>query len=261
MSDRIKVETANGVCTISLNRPEALNALENSMIAALVHALEAAEQADDVRAVLIRGEGKAFCAGDDLVDMGTQEHPEPADVFERYSRGYPAIVERMLRLDKPVVVAVRRYALGAGLELALAADVVVAEPGAKLGLPFVLRGIAAGTSILPRRAPDHLVRRMLFLGDMITAQEAHNLGIVGYLAQDRDVDDVAEDIVGKLAQGASRAIGLMKAALRTSESLPLREALTVQVAATAASALTPDFAEGKAAFTEKRDPQFGGRTL
>ena len=259
MTDRIQTTVENGVCAISLNRPEALNALENTMIATIVDELDRAAASPEVRAILLRGEGKAFCAGDDLVDMGTPEHPESPDLVERYSRGYPAIVDRMTTIEKPIVVSVRRYALGAGLEMALAADLIVAEPGAKLGLPFVLRGIAAGTSLLPRRAPVHLVQRMLYLGEMITAEEAHGLGVVGHLAEDQDVDELAQELAGRLAGGATRAIGLMKTALRTSQTLSLSDALHVQVGATAASVLTEDFAEGKAAFTEKRDPEFGGR--
>lgn len=259
MTDRIRTSVEQGVCTITLNRPEALNALENTMIATIVAELERAGADPDVRAILLRGEGKAFCAGDDLVDMGTEEHPESSDLVERYSRGYPAIVERMLTLEKPIVVSVRRYALGAGLEMALAADLIVAEPQAKLGLPFVLRGIAAGTSLLPKRAPVHLVQRMLYLGEMITAEDAHRMGVVGHLAEDTDVDELALATARRLAVGATRAIGLMKTALRTSETLSVRDALTVQVGATAASVLTEDFTEGKVAFTQKRDPEFGGR--
>ena len=125
--------------------------------------------------------------------------------------------------------------------------------------PFVLRGIAAGTSLLPKRAPVHLVQRMLYLGEMITAEDAHRMGVVGHLAEDTDVDELALATARRLAVGATRAIGLMKTALRTSETLSVRDALTVQVGATAASVLTEDFTEGKVAFTQKRDPEFGGR--
>lgn len=258
MTDRVRVETQGGLCTISLNRPEALNALENSMIATIVDAFENAADDAEVRAVLLRGEGMAFCAGDDLVDMGTPEHPESQDMIERYTNGYPAIVQRMMKIEKPVVVVVRKYALGAGLEMALAGDVIVAEPTARLGLPFVLRGIAAGTSILPKRAPVHLVQKMLYMGESISAEQAHALGLVGYLATDCDVDELGNQVGRQLARAATSTIGLMKTALRASESLTVQEALSIQVVATAASALTSDFAEGKAAFAEKRDPQFGG---
>lgn len=260
MSKRVLVESAGGVCTISLNRPDALNALENSMIAAINAALDQAEVDEDVRAILIRGEGRAFCAGDDLIDMGTPEHPEPNDLHVRYADGYPSIVKRMLAIQKPIVVAVRKYGLGAGFEIALAADIIVAEPTAKFGLPFVLRGIAAGTSLLPRRTSLHLAQRLLFLGEMITAEEAHTLGIVAALSSaDQDVDDLARAMADRLATSATRAIGLMKSALHASESLGVQDALTVQVGATVGSVLTNDFAEGKLAFTNRRDARYEGK--
>lgn len=260
MSERVLTTTAGGVCVISLNRPDALNALDNSMIAAINEALDQAERDEDVRAILIRGEGRAFCAGDDLIDMGTPEHPEPSDLHARYAGGYPSIVMRLLAIQKPIVVAVRKYALGAGLEIALAADIIVAEPTAKFGLPFVLRGIAAGTSLLPRRASPHLARRLLFLGEMITAEEAHTLGIVATLSgAEHDVDDLARATVDRLATSATRAIGLMKSAMQASESLGVHDALNVQVGATVGSVLTDDFAEGKLAFTEKREARYEGK--
>ncbi|WP_200330810.1 enoyl-CoA hydratase/isomerase family protein [Leucobacter sp. L43] len=259
MTERVAVRVADGVCTISLNRPEALNALENSMIAAVNAALDAAEVDDQVRAILIRGEGRAFCAGDDLIDMGTPEHPEPEDLSERYTNGYPSIVLRMLAIEKPIVVAVRKYGLGAGFEIALAADLIVAEPTAKFGLPFVLRGIAAGTSLLPKRAPAHLARRLLFLGDMITATEAHHVGIVATLSADGvDIDDLARDAAARLASSATRAIGLMKRALGGSEALSVVESFGAQVKATVSSVQTADFAEGKLAFTQKRPAEYQG---
>lgn len=260
MTERVLVQTVDGVCTISLNRPEAINALENSMIAAINVALDQAAADEGVRAILIRGEGRAFSAGDDLIEMGTPEHPESNDLHVRYGDGYPSIVERMLAIQKPILVAVRRYAFGAGFEIALAADIIVAEPTAKFGLPFVLRGIAAGTSLLPKRAPMHLAQRLLFLGDTITGEEAHGLGLVAALSStDIDVDDLGRTLADRLANSATRAIGLMKSAMHVSESLGLREALAVQVGATVGSVLTDDFTEGKLAFTEKRDAQFEGR--
>ncbi|MGM7698012.1 enoyl-CoA hydratase/isomerase family protein [Microbacterium sp. A84] len=260
MSERVLVETVGGVCTISLNRSDALNALENSMIAAINAALDEAAVDERVRAILIRGEGRAFCAGDDLIDMGTPEHPEPSDLHDKYADGYPSIVRRILEIHKPIVVAVRKYALGAGFEIALAADIIVAEPTAKFGLPFVLRGIAAGTSLLPKRAPRHLANRLLFLGDMITAEEAHTLGIVAALSsEDQDVDDLARTMVNRLAISATRAIGLMKSALNASVTLSAQDALAMQVGATVGSVLTNDFAEGKLAFTHRRDAQYEGK--
>lgn len=259
MTDRIRITRTRGVLEITLARPDALNALENSMIAAICDALDQAASDSTVRAVLVRGEGKAFCAGDDLVDMGTAEHPEPDDLHARYAGGYPRIVTKILELDKPVVCAVQRYALGAGFEIALASDLIVADEGARFGLPFVLRGIAAGTTMLVRRTSWHVAMGVLATGGMMDAATADRLGLLARRVPADQVQDVAAELAGSLAGSATRAIGLMKSAMRSGETLSVGEAFDLQVEATAASAQTDDFAEGKRAFAEKRDPQFEGR--
>ncbi len=259
MTNRITLTRAQGVLEITLARPEALNALENSMIAAICDALDDASADPSVRAVLVRGEGKAFCAGDDLVDMGTAEHPEPDDLRTRYADGYPRIVNKIVELDKPVVCAVQRYALGAGFEIALASDLIVADETARFGLPFVLRGIASGTTMLVRRTSWHVAMGLLATGGMMDAATADRLGLIAQLVPADEVRDAATSLARSLAASATSAIGMMKSAMRSGEDLPVREAFGLQIDATAASALTHDFAEGKLAFSEKRDPRFEGR--
>ena len=259
MTDRITLTRAGGVLEIVLTRPEAVNALENSMIATICDALDEASSDPSVRAVLVRGEGKAFCAGDDLVDMGTASHPEPDDLRTRYADGYPRIVNKIVELDKPVVCAVQRYALGAGLEIALASDLIVADDAARFGLPFVLRGIASGTTMLARRTSWHVAMRMLATGGMMDAATADSLGLIAQLAPAEEVQEAARNLAQSLAASATSAIGLMKSAMRAGENLSVREAFDLQIDATAASALTHDFAEGKLAFAEKREPRFEGR--
>lgn len=258
MTDRITLARSRGVLEITLARPEALNALENSMIASICDALDEAASDPSVRAVLLRGEGKAFCAGDDLVDMGTAEHPEPDDLHTRYVDGYPRIVNKIVELDKPVVCAVQRYALGAGFDIALASDLIVADDGARFGLPFVLRGIASGTTMLVRRTSWHVAMRLLATGGMMDAVTADRLGLIARLVPADEVQDVATNLAQSLAGSATSAIGMMKSAMRSGENLSVREAFDRQVDATVASAQTRDFAEGRLAFSEKRDPKFEG---
>lgn len=259
MTDRVTTSREGAVAKITLNRPEALNALENSMIAALVAAIREAGSDPDTRVILIEGAGKAFCAGDDLKDMGTAEHPRSDDLLEEYERGYPAIVKALRDVEKPTLCAVQRYALGAGFEIALACDLIVAERDAKFGLPFALRGIAAGTAVLPRLVGRHRAARLLFLGEMIDAETACEWGLVAVLADPGKLAEAVEGVVGPLATAATRAIGLMKGAMVASAEATLAADLRTQAASTVSSALTRDFAEGAEAFTQKRDPQYTGR--
>ncbi len=261
MTNRVLSEVRNGVLIITLNRPEALNALENSMIAAINTQLDAAKSDEQVRAVLFRGAGRGLSAGDDLKDMGTETHPEPKDLQIRYMEGYPAIVKRIRSLEKPVVVSLKGFALGAACEIALASDVIVAESKAKIGLPFVLRGIASGTVLAPRLLPEHLAKRLLLLGEMLPADTLKPYGIVSRFVdpEEGSVDDEALSVATDLAKSATRAIGLMKAAIHETAGAPYDAAWRTQVSATAQSVLTDDFLEGKAAFAEKRTPDFRGK--
>lgn len=261
MTERIIIDVDSGVMSITLNRPEALNALENTMIRAINEALDQAAKDATIRAVLFQGAGKAFCAGDDLKSMGTDSDPEPADLHIRYAEGYPSIVKRILALEKPVVTSLKRFALGAGLEIALASDIIVAEKSARIGLPFVLRGIASGTTLLQRMAPEHLARRLLFLGDLVHVHEIESLGLFARTVDGEtdDVDQAAMEVALSLSNSATRAIGLMKTALNDGRSTSIDSAMRIQVGATASSVLTEDFIEGREAFEQKRDPEFGGR--
>ena len=212
-----------------------------------------------MRAVLIRGEGKAFCAGDDLKDMGTESHPLDPNPFVEYAAGYPRIVRAIQELPKPVVCAVHGFAMGAGLEIALASDTIVAARGSLVGLPFVKRGIAAGTVLLARAAGRHFAADLLFSGRMADVAELERLGIVAQLCEADEVLDVARRRATALALGPTSVIGAMKRAMHRGLESPAAAAMDLQVAATAESSLTADFAEGKRAFAEKRDPEFTGK--
>lgn len=259
MTDRICYEMDGGVARITLNRPEALNALENTMIAAIIDFVHAAERDDSVRVVVLSGAGKAFCAGDDLKEMGTAQHPTSDDLFEEYWRGYPAIVTALRACAKPTVCVVQRYALGAGFEIALACDLIIAARDAKFGLPFCLRGIAAGTAMLPGLVGRHRAAKLLLLGDMVSAEELDSWGLVARVCEPESLEAGAEEIIQRLAVSATRVLGHIKAALNASHEPSLSTAFRHQVAATVASALTQDFAEGAQAFVEKRDPVFRGQ--
>lgn len=256
---RVLVDQQGGLLTITLNRPEARNALENSMIARLVELFTNAQHDESIRAVLLRGAGKAFCSGDDLKDMGTDSHPVRDNPFDEYAAGYPRIVHAMRALNKPIVVAVHGYAMGAGMELMLAGDYIVAATGAKVSLPFVKRGIAAGTALLIKETSYHYAADLLFTGRVADIDELHRQGIVARMCDPGEVGDVAQDVAEKLATAPTSVVAAIKRALREGEHTGMDAALALQVGATVESSLSEDFAEGKEAFAEKREPKFSGK--
>lgn len=259
MTSQVRYAVKHAVATITLNRPEALNALNNSMIAAIHDGIRCAAADAEVRVLVLAGEGKSFCAGDDLIDMGTPEHPKSDDLMEEYLRGYPVLVEELRRIEKPTICRVQRHALGAGFELALACDFVIADEPTKVGLPFALRGIAAGTALLPALVPRQVVARVLYTAELIGVAEAQSWGVITRVVPAEQLDEAVAELASQLAGSATRAIGLMKGAIAATEEARLSGALRMQASATTSSALTADFREGAVAFEEKRAPRFTGR--
>jgi len=259
MDNKVIYQLENHVARITLNRPNALNALDNDMIVDLIEYLKQCKKDDEVRVVIIGGEGKAFCAGDDLVDMGTEKNPNPTDKLTEYVDGYPAVVLAMKNLEKPVVVKAHKYVLGAGLEIALAADFIIASKDTKFGLPFVLRGISAGTYLLQKRIGYHRAARYLFLGEMFGTEEASQWGLLFKQVDAQSLNGEVDQLAKRLSHGATRSIGLMKKAMHNSENLGLESAFQMQAYSTLASFHTDDYAEGIQAFIEKREPNFKGK--
>jgi len=248
----------NSIATITLNRPTALNALNNDMIADLIVLLKRYNHEKDIRVVVLEGNGRSFCAGDDLVDMGTEKNPNPPEKLAEYREGYPELVLQMRALEKPVIAKIHGHALGAGFEMALGADIIIASKKTKMGLPFVLRGIAAGTYLLPQILGYHKASELLFTGEMLSSEEALKLGIINKVVEDEDLDQEVKVMAEMLATGATRAMGLMKIGLNRSITKSMEEAFNEQAYLTTMSYHTGDFGEGKMAFSEKREPKFKG---
>ncbi|MCW1927379.1 enoyl-CoA hydratase/isomerase family protein [Bhargavaea beijingensis] len=259
MSEKVLFHQEGPLGTITLNRPASLNALDNDMIADILSYLHIAKKKEEIRVVRIKGEGKAFCAGDDLVDMGTKDHPNPSDKLTEYMDGYPAIVKAMRGLEKPIIAQVHKYALGAGLEIALAADFILASKETRFGLPFVMRGLSAGTVLLQEMVGYHQAAKYLYLGEMFTAQEAFDWKLLHELTESNELEDAALHLANRLEKSATRAIGLMKTAMHASRHMDMQEAFQVQVYSTFGSYHTEDYKEGVQAFIEKRSPKFYGK--
>ncbi len=258
MSKQVIYSKDDGIATITLNRPEALNALNNDMIADILSSLKDAGKDDLVRVIVMKGSGRAYCAGDDLVDMGTIANPNPSDKLKEYYEGYPQIVLAMKELEKPIIVVVHKYALGAGFEIALAADFIIASEESKFGLPFVLRGFASGTYLLQQRIGYHQAAKYLYLGEMLDTESAYKLGIIHEVTSIENLDESVQQLADKLRKSATKAIGLMKKAMHSSAGMDYEQAFKLQTLSTLASYYSEDHKEGIQAFVEKREPKFTG---
>jgi enoyl-CoA hydratase/carnithine racemase len=249
-----------GVRTIALNRPASLNALNYDVMDELEQAIFDSGKRDHVRAVVIRGEGRAFCAGDDLKGMGTEKNPVPEDIpLRRAELGYTRLLLAIRKLPKPVLAQVHGYALGAGFDIALACDMIFASSDAKFGFPFIKRGLLGGTAILPTIVGYHKACELLFGGEMLTAEEARQMGIVNVVTPPEQLAETVADRAGRLARSATGQIGMMKMAVNQSIGEPLDKSVQFQRYVTALMYGTHDCEEGKRAFVEKREPNFIGK--
>ncbi len=258
-ADLVLVEAGDGVATVRLNRPAARNALDPDTLRALDAALGAIERDEGVRAVVITGAGeRAFCAGADIAAMAAMA---PAEGHP-YCRLGHAVLSRVDDLRVPVVAAVNGAALGGGLELALACDLVVAAERARLGLPEITLGIIpgfGGTQRLVRRIGLARARELIYLGSMVSAADGLRLGIVDRVVANEQVAVEAAALAGELARRAPLALRQAKRATRAAVESTLAEGLRQEIEAFAASFASEDRVEGLRAFLDKRPPQWKGR--
>ena len=255
----VLLERNEGIQTITLNRPEVLNALNYQVISEMESVLEECSRDAEVRVVVLAGAGRAFCAGDDLKGMSTPDFPAPEDPLVSYRESYPRLIKAMRRLNKPVIAKVHGFALGAGCDLVLACDLAIAAEDARLGLVFAQRAIASGTALAPKQLSYHKACEMLFLGDEISASEAEKLGIVNRVVPASDLDDAVGNLASRLAQGPTLTIGFLKEGINQGLAVDLDKAFEFQIMATLQSSMTEDDAEGRKAFVEKRQPIYRGR--
>jgi 2-(1,2-epoxy-1,2-dihydrophenyl)acetyl-CoA isomerase len=246
-----------GVATITLNRPDSLNALNATMRVELTAAFKAAAKDDATRAVVLTGAGRGFCAGADLRG-GSGER----DFRHVLTTEYNPLIEAIRRLPKPVVGAVNGVAAGAGVSLALAADLVVAAEGARFVPAFARIGLVPDSGLtraLVRGVGRHRAFEILMGERQLGADDARDMGLVAAVVPADQLLDVASELARRLAAGPTVAIGLTKRLLNRAEDATLADALAVEAALQDVAGRTGDHAEGVAAFGEKRDPEFRGR--
>jgi 2-(1,2-epoxy-1,2-dihydrophenyl)acetyl-CoA isomerase len=256
-SETIQVAASRGVQTITLNRPDSLNALNAVMRRELLAAFKSAARDDSVRAVLLTGAGRGFCSGADLRG-GSGER----DFRRVLTNEYNPLITAIRELPMPVIAAVNGVAAGAGMSLALACDLVYAADDARFILAFVRIGLVPDsgvTRILVRALGRHRTAELAFTGDPLSAEDARAAGLVNKVAPGAELLAQAGAVAERLAAGPTHAIGLAKRLINAAEDAPLAATLATEAGLQELAGRTADHAEGVAAFTEKRDPRFTGR--
>ena len=253
---RVLLEIEDGIATVTLNRPSKLNALYPEMIPRLVDVIEQVRRDNAVRVMVLRGEGRAFCSGDDLAPEDRFKYGPP-DLQTRMRTGFPRAVIDMLTLRKPVVGIVQGYAVGAGLDLALACDFRFSDPGAKFGAVYVNRGLGGGsTYLLPRYVGLGRATEMLLLGRFVEMEEALRLGLVTEVAPLDQLESRAYELARKLAKGPTQAYGAIKNSRNQGLGLDPVKGFESQILANVELMFHKDAREGPRAFKEGRDPNF-----
>ncbi|HIG74347.1 MAG TPA: enoyl-CoA hydratase [Bacteroidetes bacterium] len=249
---------ADGVATITLNRPDALNALNRQLVGELGQAMRAAKSDPAVRGVVLTGSGeKAFAAGADISEFAGME---PLEAHRFALRGQ-AVFNAIEQMPKPVVAAVNGFALGGGCELAMACHLRVASESAQFGQPEVNLGLIAGfggTQRLPRLVGHGIAAEMLLTGDRIPAERAERVGLVNKVVPAGELAEAAKAFVMTIASKAPVAVAMSLQALRAAD-LPLPQGLQQEAALFGQCVATEDFAEGVGAFLNRQKPEFQGR--
>lgn len=252
------------VLRLTLDRPSQRNALNHTMIEAFVAALTDAATDDTLRAIHIRGAGDDFCAGADWVATNSTGEPRPrtGDLLRRIPHTAHRVIELVHSIHLPVVCSVRGFAAGLGCNLALAADFTIAATDAVFWEPFAVRGFSpdsGATWLLPRLIGLTRAKRMLLLGDKVSATDAEDWGLIHQAVDATELDDSCEQLLARLAAGPTVALGLTKQAIHYGQHATLSQSMTQELFDLELSCRTKDFKEGLAAFRERRPPQFDGR--
>ncbi len=259
----IKISEERGILTVTLDRPEKLNALAGQMRRGVAEALEASAANESVRVVVIKGAGRAFCAGGDIERMAELMKDEQTDEFARLLGAGRRVVSLIRELSKPVIASIGGVASGAGFNLALACDIRIAARSARFSQSFVRVGLHpdwGGTYFLPHIVPSNIACEMFFLGDAIDAERAYSLGLVNRVVADEELEDETQKLAERLRDAPAASIAAAKHAVyMTGAGASLSQMLQYETEAQLRCFASEDACEGVRAFQEKRAPRFGGR--
>ncbi|WP_234469054.1 enoyl-CoA hydratase/isomerase family protein [Streptomyces sp. MBT62] len=251
------------VAYLTLNRPEAMNAITPAQRDCLIALLTDASADPSIRAVVLTGTGRGFCAGADLRGGATTTGERVAgDVARTIRLGAQRLIAAVLDCEKPVIAAVNGTAAGLGAHLALACDLVLAAESARFIEVFVRRGLVpdgGGAYLLPRLIGPQRAKELMFFGDALTATDAERLGLVNRVVPDGELEKTAREWAQRLATGPTRALALTKQLVNASLSSDRTTAFAAEAAAQEINMTTEDAREGVASFVERRSPEYRGR--
>ena len=260
MTQPILKQLENGVATLTFNRPEVFNSFNREMALLLQEELDACAKDDTVRTIVLTGSGKAFCAGQDLKEVTTPElNPGFKKILEEH---YNPIITSIREIEKPIIAAVNGVAAGAGANIALACDLVIAHEKVSFIQAFSKIGLipdSGGTFFLPRLIGFGKASALMMLGDKVSATEAERMGMIYKVTSLEDFENTVITIAGTLAQMPTKALGMTKRLLNKSMSNNLEQQLDLESKLQIEAAQSEDYAEGVAAFIEKRKPEFKGK--
>lgn len=260
--DSIRFEREDGVGRIVLNRPDVLNSFDSAMARRMLEVLERVANDREIRAAYLTGAGRAFCAGQDLAEAAPKDGPPLADFARHVRSTYNPMVLALRELPKPVVCGVNGVAAGAGANLALAADFVVAAEEAVFLQAFIRIGLVpdtGGTYFLPRLVGTAQATALAMLGEKLTAPRALELGLIYRVVPGGTLGEVGFGLARTLAAQPTAALALIKRMLNASAANTLEEQLELEAQCQGEAGRTADYAEGVRAFLEKRPPSFTGR--
>ena len=260
MSDVVLSSRDGGVLTLTLNRPEALNALNREMTQALRTAIDAAARDSDLGAIVLTGAGRAFCAGADLKAVTARGTGGETDLGADLRSNYAPLIRAMRACPKPIIAALNGTAAGAGLSLALACDLRLTAAGAQLIVVFVRVGLvpdAGSLFFLTRMLGLSKATELAITGDPLSADDAHRLGLISAVVPPDQLMAAALERARQLAQGPRQTYALIKAGIERALDLDLEQTLELEAQLQALAGRTPDAQEAIQAFLEKRKPVFG----
>lgn len=251
-------ELKNQVLYLTLNRPEVFNSFNKEMALALQNELDAASNNENVRAIVLSGNGKAFCAGQDLAEATDPNGPSLNDIVRLH---YNQIILKIRTIEKPVIAAINGVAAGAGANIALACDITIAKESASFIQAFSKIGLipdSGGTFYLPRIIGFQKASALMLLGDKVSATDAEKLGMIYKVVSDEEFEEVVKTTAETIASMPTKGLGLTKRALNKSFESSLEQQLEWEAVIQTEAGQTFDFNEGVQAFLEKRKPEFKG---
>lgn len=259
--EAVLYSVSGGVATLEINRPRSANALEADVVSSLMAGLDRAEGDPGVRALVLTGSGKAFCAGGDLKAMAAGF---ASGEGKRYVNKVQGLVERIMRLEKPVVAAVNGSAFGAGFNLALACDLVIAAEESRFSQAYVRVGLVPDLGafyLLPRLVGLLRAKELCLTGRILSATEAAGLGLVNQVVPVDQLRETAQRLAEGLAEGPATALGFMKSIFNRSFEASLQDLLEAEAYAQDVCFGTAEHKEGVRAFLEKRPPRFWSKEV